>query len=453
MCDSISIIAWIDDDLTDEEYDQCQFPERDLDDTDQQSSDFRMQYPKSPLTGAGFKITPLGMLIPGTVDKRYFHGRIAGYLVEVNPPACVIGHNRMLVNGVPAAARVSVWLLLYWLARNGCTAAGLDKISFDNVDIVDLTLTFLYLFGSEREAREFLYEFRRHSETLLNKKQNVGDNSKKIAYSIPPDPVGPESEHHYTSYVRMRQFKLKAYVKGLNQLNAVMLPIADKVLETEMQEETIRTFRPEVQVHGKWLKDMRLNKISGWEGKTEPYELVFGLLRTTLELDKKVRAKRMKVTTVDVLPLCARDKKLLAYHLRGGVVREHEHFRNMDPKKASQYYSAVKIRVRDQEGIDFDVPYVDTKVLSPKLSALLVRQEEFKPDYFKPGDHFGGYVFSRVSEPVVLKKLDEIVADVLENGPDSVPPLPRQTIYNGPNKPNRNRGISDAPVPPEYKED
>src|SRR4051812_30547548 len=131
MCDSLRALALIDH-LNDVEYTQAGYPAKGMEDTNTTSADFRSQYTKSPLTGAGFCITPLGMPIrssddaPCRIENRMQHGRIAGYVVEFNPPACIVGHNRVLVNGVPAAAKAGVWLLKYWLAENGCTQAGLD---------------------------------------------------------------------------------------------------------------------------------------------------------------------------------------------------------------------------------------------------------------------------------------------------------------------------------------
>lgn len=45
-------------------------------------------------------------------------------------------------------------------------------------------------------------------------------------------------------------------------------------------------------------------------------------------------------------------------------------------------------------------------------------------------------------------------ADVLEFGPDSVPPVPKNTVYNGPGQPKRRgSGIGDAPIAEEPPED
>lgn len=444
MCDSISLVEFIDEDMTTEEYDQYQYPSKDRNDKDQSSSDFRVAYGTSPLTGSGFKITPIGMLIPDAGNGRYKFGRIAGYLIEVNVPACIIGHNRQLVNGVPQAARAGVWLLKSWLASNGCTQAGLERISPDNVSIIDVTTTALYEFDSEELAREALHEYRTHTEAILNKKRRNDDESKKKdkkgAYSHPPKPVDPDSKYTYTSYVREREFLISAYVKELDQPNSYLLPLDDDRLEAEMQEVTVRTLRVEVQVHAKWLTDHGLDRISQWENNPEAYKTVFGLLRTTLRLDEKIRTRRLKKTTVPSLKLSPKAKKYLAYHLNGNNVRDHRDFAEMPTRsERSKYYSAIRLRILENEGIDLDIPYVvQTRQLSPRLSTLLVY-----PGEFKPADHFAGYVFSPVSVPGRMSRLKDAV---LHCDPSSVAPVPIRTTYSGPGlrvKPTRIAGLGD----------
>jgi hypothetical protein len=133
----------------------------------------------------------------------------------------------------------------------------------------------------------------------------------------------------------------------------------------------------------------------------------------------------------------------------------------MDSINASKAYSAVRLPVLKEIKIDFDISNeVRTKQLSEKLCGLLVY-----PGEFTPKDHLAPYVFSRVSAPVALKQLKDIVNGVLESGPCSVPPVPTFTVYRGPNppapakrkvqqasvnqasvKPRRSSGIGNAPL-------
>lgn len=56
-------------------------------------------------------------------------------------------------------------------------------------------------------------------------------------------------------------------------------------------------------------------------------------------------------------------------------------------------------------------------------------------------------MFSKVSVPVVIGKLVAIVKNILKYGPDSVPPVPKNTVFNGPGQPKkRGSGIGDAPI-------
>lgn len=454
MSDSISIITWIDHDLTDEEYERCQYPAKDRSDTNQVSANFRMQYPDSPLTGAGFKVTPLGVAIPGARNVRLEYGRIAGYRVEVNPPACAIGHNRLLENSIPAAASIGFWLLKFWLASNGCTQEGLDRIRFENVEIVDATNTFLFKFDSEDEARAFLAEYRAHTEAAMNNKGTDG-NSQKPAFSVPPEPdEEPEDGYNFTAYVRHREYLIKAYVKQTNQPKATMLPISNAALEAKVMDESARIFRWEVQLHGKWLKDNDLSTVQQWREHDDPYAVTFSLMRDLLRLDDGLRLHRLKRTSVEKLPLNDRDKMFVLHHLEGKkvrnhpVFRSHSDFRDMTDLERRKYYSALKRRVLKKIGLDFDIPYaVQIKQMSARVCSVLTY-----PGYVAPAN-LAGYVFSPMSALVVIKKLKNLVAHIMKYGPDSVVQVPKLTVYNGPIKPAGMAGISHARVKKESEDD
>ena len=171
MCDSMTLLCRIDRDITASEHKACRFPTGPLDDDEiHASGDFRVVYATSPLTGAKYSIVPMGALIPGKYGKRFKCGTVIGYLVEVNIPACVIGHNRVLVNDVPYAAQAALELLKFWLASNGCTKEGLDRIQLDNAIIKELTPTYFEEFDSEKEAREALLAFLLQAKAVQNHK-------------------------------------------------------------------------------------------------------------------------------------------------------------------------------------------------------------------------------------------------------------------------------------------
>lgn len=428
MCDSLVVEILIDEDMYDEEYRQCRFPSQPLKDPVNASADFRFHIVKSPITGAGFKITPLGKLMPGDDEGgRFKHGAIGGYLVEFNPPACMIGHNRQLVVSVNQGVQAAVWSLKCWLAVNGCTAQGLDRIKPKNVNILSMTLTLLYQRKSEKDARGVLRLFRDHTEGLLNTKEKV------IAKSIPPEPPADGTPYTYTSYVDTRACQLSAYVKVLDQPNAFTLPLDDDELEQEMQQFTVRTLRLEVRTKPGWMKDNKLNKLSAWKGSNtdKSTHLVFGLLRKTLRLDENLRTTILRKDTVEGLALSVAQKKYLKYYLKGHCVREHADFKDMDRNKANKAYSAARLVVMEKTRIDFQIPNViRTRQLSAELITLLIYLDEFIPKV-----RFAPYVFSRVSMPVALQQVKAIVYGLLKPVPDKVPKLPKYTVYRGPNPP------------------
>lgn len=67
MCDSITLLVLLDN-QSQAAYDGCNYPTRGKEDLDEISNDFRDQYPTSPLTGAGFKVTAVGDKLPAEYD-------------------------------------------------------------------------------------------------------------------------------------------------------------------------------------------------------------------------------------------------------------------------------------------------------------------------------------------------------------------------------------------------
>lgn len=463
MCDSISLFAKLDD-MTDAEFEQGRYPSKDATNTDDSWTEFRPIFPPpiSPLTGAGFKITPVGMCMPDS-DKRFEYGRIAGYLVEVNAPACAIGHNRQLVNGVPAAAGVANWLLKYWLAANGCSREAIDRVRLENAEVQSATLTFLFPFASEAEARSALNEFRLHCEGLLNEKISAWGAKKPAAYIWPPG--DPDANLSYTFYVRMREFKIIAYVKEDGVEKAFLLPLDDAALEAQVADESVRTLRIEVQVHGKWLKDNNLSEVAKWRGNKDAYADVFKLLRDTLRLDEiqlaleekgGLRIKGLKKTTVSKLSLSEKYKKYLLWHLNDRNVRDHPDFRAIGSGTAlNSRISACKGRIYDKIGVDITIPWrAQSRQLSPRLATLLIYEGEFQTSPFDLDGKQYGYLFSRVSVPVVIPKLMAITEKVINDGPGSMPPIPKNTVYNGPGRPKkRGSGIGSTIVPKDPMDD
>jgi hypothetical protein len=393
MCDSITLLVLLENQCQ-TVYDRCHYPTRGKEDLDEVSNDFRDQYPTSPLTGAGFKVTAVGCKLAsehdaGPIEKnRKKYGRVAGYIVDFNPPACTVGHNRLLVNGVPAATDVGIALLRHWLAENGCTREGLDAIVRRNTDIVSVTPTFLFDRLDESEARLNLAQIRGRSEAICNIHKK-GSATKPPAFSVPRTPP-KDGDYIYTSYIKHREYLIDCYVKRFGANKAFCLPITDSAAEFLVAQISKRTLRIGTKLHGKWLKDNGLNKAANWLGNNEGYKRAFGLVRSTLRLDEELRTKQIRSKTIAALNLPKADLTLLRYHVSRNIAREHFRFNVLSATQASKAYSASRLRILNSTKIDLDIDYDDQlKSLFPSLSELL----DF-PGKYAPSERIAAFIFS-----------------------------------------------------------
>ena len=414
MCDSITILFLLSD-QSQVVYDRCLYPTRGKEDIDEVSNDFRDQYPTSPLTGAGFKVTAVGQKLPGETDvgpiekNRRKYGRVAGYIVDFNPPACTVGHNRLLVNGVPAAEDVGLALLRHWLAANGCTREGFNAVTSQNAEIVSATPTFLFSHFEEPKARLSLAQIRGRSEAICNGHKKAS-TTKPPAFSVPPTPP-KQGDYTYTSYVKLREYSIDSYVKTLGVSKAFFLPITNGTAEFVITQISKRTLRIGTKLHGKWLKDHGLNKSANWRGNNEGYEMAFALIRSTLRLDEELRTKQIRSNTIAALNLPKADLALLRYHLNRNIAREHPRFALLSSKQASKSYSATRLRILGCTKIDLDIDYDDQlKNLFPSLSDLLVF-----PGRYEPSEEIAEFIFSPASVKVALKRLEELTDDILRD--------------------------------------
>lgn len=431
--DSGTFEFYIIEDITDEQYQRCQFPVGNIGDGPHSSGNFRDCQGISPVTGGGFFVTALGHVMPNSfVDERFKHGRIAGYSISVNGPADFIGHNRFLTVGVYKAGVASYWLLRYWLAVNGCTKEGVESIRFDNAELAAVTHTWLNTFETVGLTKKALAEFRSHSETLLNEKSGKGEpKRKKAAFSVPEKPLGPPKDYTYSSYVLTRMCKLLAYIKPPLSKKAYLLHLDDDDLEQEMQDRSSRTLRIETEVLRAWLKSKGLNSLSAWKNNPKANEVVFGLVRQILRLDENLRARTFRKSSVAKLDLSPKFKKYFLMHLDKVRIRDLPEFGGAEELKDQQAYSAVRSAIRKASGIDIEWEAVkQTKGLSNWLPKLLV----FQGDY-EPPAKFAGYEYSKISMPVAIKQLQGICVVALEQGSDFQPVIPFHTIFRGSMKP------------------
>ncbi|QTW19959.1 hypothetical protein [Comamonas kerstersii] len=89
---------------------------------------------KSPVTGAGFKVTPW-------LDKEKRH--LVGFLIKINVPACVVGNNAFLHVLVYESAKLALMLLKEHFKSNGVCRKYLNMINLKHAVIKYLELTYL----------------------------------------------------------------------------------------------------------------------------------------------------------------------------------------------------------------------------------------------------------------------------------------------------------------------
>lgn len=89
---------------------------------------------KSPVTGAGFKVTPW-------LDKEKKY--LVGFLIKINVPACVVGNNAFLHVLVYESAKLALMLLKEHFKSNGVSPRYLNVINLKHAVIKYLELTYL----------------------------------------------------------------------------------------------------------------------------------------------------------------------------------------------------------------------------------------------------------------------------------------------------------------------
>lgn len=431
MCDSMQIFASLKPDISDDEYKECCFP-WESEGSDGKRGEFYEFEMQSLLTGAGFFVKAVGI---GGIR----HGRIRGYWLSVNIPACTVGHNRELTNGVYWAASIAWAFLRYFLASRGCTEKGLSYVPWENVRVGPLTLTFLKEFASKDEAFSMVNDVRQHAEAILNRGPYSLPGKGKV-YVKPEDAKWPEDI--FTLYIRGREFGGVLYVKQPGVEKAFLKKIDDPELESEVQERSERTTRIEVTAHGAWLAENGLDKPDKWLNNPDAYETIFNLLKDKMQLERKWRVSRIRKSTVANLALPDVDKRCLSLHIAGtepadySVLREYE-----DENAKSKRFSAIRSRVFDATGIDLRIPWkVQQSGIRPGLA------EAFKyPGEFVPHEHLQEVVYSRQSAPAAYHLLETLTAELLacnaDADPDSIQ-APDDTCGDGEDE------WPDPPLPP-----
>jgi hypothetical protein len=410
MVDSVKVVLRFDE-QSDIEQQQCCFPYLVGQKTNENGEVVARFYERetivSPVTGAKCKVRAL--LAPEAAP-----GCVAGYELEVNVPACMIGRNHLLVNGVPRAAESAVELLRYYAARRGCSPLGLQQFKLQNVGLASVTPTFLLKCDTPEQAVERMRELRDHADGLLNHEQRPqrykDKKGNKPCYTVGAD-------NCFSLYIKLREFKILAYIKQPNVPDAFeTFPSAE--VEQELVELALRTIRVEVEVHGKWLKENGLDDPEAWRKNPSAYKKVFQLVRDALRLDEHLRVRAPSDATIAKLP--ADHQTVLRAHLAGENIRDHELVLNcagtveqvVDAQ--NKKFSAFKQQALKDTGVDYSIPW---EIQSTKLSPHLKNWFKYDTE-FVPSDSLREHVFSRTSGKPAIAMLAGVTNALLANRPE-----------------------------------
>lgn len=357
----------------------------------------------SPLTGAKCKVRALAHT-PAAFDW------LSAYEVKVNPPACLIGRNYLLVNGVYQAARGALELLKHYAANRGCSAEGLELLQLQNTKLTSVTNCFLFEFDTPEDARAKKEELRKYLEGVLNyvlpaDSSRESKKTKKPCFSVGPDDT-------FSVYVRLRHMTMLAYIKELD------VPGAFAVFPSEEVKERLvalaqRTLRVEITVHEKWLRENDLDSPDAWRENPLAYEKVFGLLLQSLRLDENLRCRAPSEAVIAKLP--EDHQTILSDHLKGKNARCHPlvlgcegHGKALVDAR-NKRFSAFKRLILETTGIDITIPWdKQSTKLSPRLREWLKVPGEYLPE-----EGLAEFIYSRASVPAVIRRLQEKTAEIL----------------------------------------
>ena len=402
MADSIRIQFPLDH-LTTHQYEHAELQFDALLPFDQDGEAKRVRYEwmtlRSPLTRAGFKVKAYG-------PER----RVAGYLVDINVPACTIGNNLLLVNGVPRAAEIALLLLQHWLLSKGCRRLGVFSLKLENARVVSVTLTYAFLLSSLETAQAARRDFATHADGVLNQRYL----SRPRSGHKPVFWIGTENAN---TYIRQREFEIATYVKDGTGADAfVSFPSPE--VEQLVRAEAEKCLRVEIKLYGAWLRDNGRDTVNTWRilsDQVDPYEIGLKMIRKTLCLDDDLRERRPKET--DIAKLFAEDQNVLRWHLDGHNPRQHP--RLLEHKSAdarNRVFSEIKARIYDRCRVDISLPWaVQSTAYSRRLAELL----QFANRY-SPPPHLMDHVYSPKSVARVLPLLKQKVQAITHRGISNV---------------------------------
>ena len=117
---------------------------------------------KSPLTNAGFFITPVFR------EKFAHQDELTGYMIYLNVPACVVGNNALMQVLVYYACLIALDFLKLWLIQSGCSLNVVDQLDLDHSEIHFVAFTYLLECEDHAAAKAFNLKIERYGDATLN---------------------------------------------------------------------------------------------------------------------------------------------------------------------------------------------------------------------------------------------------------------------------------------------
>lgn len=317
---------------------------------------------KSPLTNAGFFITPVFR------EKFARQDELIGYMIYVNVPASVVGNNALLQILVYYACLLALDFLKLWLIQSGCSLNVVDQLDLDHSEIHFLALTYLLECEDHATAKEFITKIERYGDATLNTKASNPKLKKPVStYSAAGLTTVTITKH--------RLFEGKCYVKVGPTPKSFEVFHSPQVKQAVYAESATKV-RVEFNANHRWLHELSYDKPLTWKNKAkaaEAHQLAFNEIRNYLRVNENLRSKRPKPEQIESELSITEQSILLDY------------FDGIDPKtnpmmrdKSAQYFSSVKRSIENTLRIDMSIPWsVHSSQISPDLPKWLVWPGEY----------------------------------------------------------------------------
>lgn len=392
MSDSMAIIFPIVN-MPEEDFERLNFPYNTLmplDNNGEVKSPFSCwMTTRSPITNEGYRIR--GILS----NKSGQRPVLDAYEVELNPPACIIGNNLLLVNNVYKGGIAALYLLQYWLAEQGCSIKELNAISTDTAVIKSVTLTYLADCSSNEEAHAERNNMYSHGDALHNKKSRKVPLKKSQVYKVGGD-------ENATVYMNHHDYKISCYVKDVI-VGGASSNFASAEVEDTLRKEAEKYLRIELKANERWLTSHDRQSIKSWrhlKGRPSPYCIGMETIRAYLRLDDDLRIRSPKPEHLE--KLSEYEGKLLRGHLKGRSARNHVSLKGSNSRK----FYPVRKRLLKKIRIDLNIPWeVQRSKLRPSLDALLSTQVRYRPT-----EDLADHVYCLRSINAALRRLEELIA-------------------------------------------